>query len=60
MFKDTAALTLMSTDVDRIALTLEKNHEIWASTIETAVAVYLLEREFGWTCVAPVVLALCK
>jgi ATP-binding cassette subfamily C (CFTR/MRP) protein 1 len=58
--KNTAALTLMSTDVDRIALTLEKIHEIWASTIETVVAVYLLERQFGLACVAPVTLALCK
>lgn len=55
---ETAALTLMSTDVDRIALTLDKVHEIWASTLETIIAIYLLERQFGWARVAPLILAL--
>ena len=53
-----AALTLMSTDIDRIARSMEKAHEIWASSIETCIAVYLLERQLGWACVAPLVIAL--
>ncbi|ROV98723.1 hypothetical protein VMCG_06796 [Cytospora schulzeri] len=32
--KATAALTLSTTDVDRIGLTLKSTHEIWASTAE--------------------------
>ena len=53
-----AALTLMSTDIDRIARSMEKAHEIWASSIETCIAMYLLERQLGWACIAPLVIAL--
>ena len=53
-----AALTLMSTDIDRIARSMEKAHEIWASSVETCIAMYLLERQLGWACVAPLVIAL--
>ena len=53
-----AAITLMSTDIDRIARSMSKAHEIWASSIETCIAIYLLERQIGWACVAPLVIAL--
>ncbi|CAK7221037.1 hypothetical protein SBRCBS47491_004390 [Sporothrix bragantina] len=52
-----AALSLMSADVDRIALTVEKVYEMAACTIEAALAVWLLELQIGWACIAPVVLA---
>ena len=58
--KASAALTLMSADVDRIALTVEKLYEIWAGTIEIAVAIWLLERQIGWACIAPLILAVGK
>ncbi|ETS85549.1 hypothetical protein PFICI_03574 [Pestalotiopsis fici W106-1] len=48
--KDGAAVTLMSTDVDGIASGIEELHEIWASALELAVAVYLLERQIGPAC----------
>ena len=54
--KASAALTLMSADVDRIALTVEKIYEVWAGTIEVGIAVYLLERQIGWACIAPLIL----
>lgn len=41
---ETAALTLMNTDIERISFGTQYMHEIWASTIEVAVAVYLLKR----------------
>lgn len=55
--KDSAALTLMSSDVDRIALTAETAYEIWAGTVEAAIGIWLLERQVGWACVVPLVLA---
>ncbi|CAK7198432.1 hypothetical protein SEUCBS139899_001093 [Sporothrix eucalyptigena] len=53
-----AALSLMSADVDRIALTVEKVYEIGACTVEAAIAVWLLERQIGWACIAPVILGI--
>jgi len=47
----------MSADVDRIALTAEKAYQIWAGTIEVAIAIYLLQRQIGWGCIAPLILA---
>ncbi|KAF7853431.1 hypothetical protein EAF04_010722 [Stromatinia cepivora] len=52
-----AALTLASSDVDRIGLSLESAHEIWASSIESVIAIVLLQKELGWACIAPVLLA---
>lgn len=54
--KSSAALTLMSSDVDRISLTAETAYEIWSGILETAIALYLLEMQIGWACIAPVVL----
>jgi ATP-binding cassette subfamily C (CFTR/MRP) protein 1 len=58
--KISAAITLASSDVDRIGLSLESAHEIWASSVESIIAVVLLERQLGWACIAPVFLALCR
>jgi hypothetical protein len=57
--KSSAALTLASSDVDRIGLTVESGHEIWASSIETIIALVLLQRQLGWASIAPVLIALC-
>jgi ATP-binding cassette subfamily C (CFTR/MRP) protein 1 len=55
-----SALTLMSTDVERICSGLENAHEMWASPIEVIVAIYLLERQVGVACVVPgLVAGLC-
>ena len=50
----------MSTDVERIVDGLQTLHETWASLLDIAVAVWLLERQMGLACVAPVVLVLGK
>jgi hypothetical protein len=56
---DSAAVTLMSTDIDRIELGLRFVHELWASVIQIGVATWLLQREIGLACIAPIVVACC-
>lgn len=57
---DITAVAVMSTDVERIVDGLQTLHETWASLLDIAVAVWLLERQMGLACVAPVVLVLGK
>lgn len=57
---ESAALTLMSTDIDRLAVSLQNLCEIWARIIEMAIGIWLLERELGWVCVPPIVLAISQ
>lgn len=54
---DKAAVTLMSTDVDRIVTGLREIHELWANLIQIAIATYLLEIELSYACIAPMVVA---
>ncbi|KAL9610623.1 MAG: hypothetical protein Q9167_004697 [Letrouitia subvulpina] len=54
---DKAAVTLMSTDVDRIVTGLREIHELWANFVQIAIATYLLEIELGYACIAPLVVA---
>ncbi|RDA82906.1 hypothetical protein CP532_4784 [Ophiocordyceps camponoti-leonardi (nom. inval.)] len=48
--KDTAAVTLMSTDIDGITSGLQDVHDIWASFIELGLGIFLLERQVGAAC----------
>ena len=57
---DKAAVTLMSTDVERITAGLRSLHDIWAELTEVGIAIWLLERELGVGAVGPVILAICK
>ncbi|UPL03089.1 hypothetical protein LCI18_014023 [Fusarium solani-melongenae] len=50
----TAALTLMSADIERIDTGWRTAHDVWANLVEIAVAVYLLERQLGVVCLIPV------
>lgn len=52
-----AAVSIMSTDVERITDGLRNLHEFWASLIQIAVALYLLERQMGVACIVPIILA---
>ncbi|PYI31455.1 putative multidrug resistance protein [Aspergillus indologenus CBS 114.80] len=52
---ESAAVTLMSTDVDRIAFSLRQIAEVWARTVELAIGLWLLERQVGWICIGPTV-----
>lgn len=58
--KESAAVTLMSADVDRIVAGLEYSDHIWAAPIEIAVALYLLDRELGLPCLVPLGISLGK
>ncbi|KAJ5496675.1 ABC transporter integral membrane type 1 [Penicillium fimorum] len=54
------AITLMGTDVERIASGFRLIHEMWASLIDIAVAIFLLERQLGVACVVPaLIVAVC-
>lgn len=50
----TAALTLMSADIERIDMGWRTAHEIWANLVEIGIAIYLLERQLGIACLVPV------
>ncbi|PNP75514.1 hypothetical protein FNYG_11143 [Fusarium nygamai] len=56
--KDSAALTLMSTDVERIGQGLQFVHEIWATPAEFGVAIFLLQREVALGSLAPVIIVI--
>ncbi|KAH6972083.1 ABC transporter [Ilyonectria sp. MPI-CAGE-AT-0026] len=57
---DAAALTLMSTDIERILQGFHGLHEFWANMIEVAVGCWLLQRELGTAFISPVVvIVLC-
>ncbi|KAG2012494.1 hypothetical protein GB937_007089 [Aspergillus fischeri] len=51
---DSAALTLMSTDMERIRMGLRFVHETWASMIQAGLAAWMLHRQLGVVFVAPV------
>lgn len=55
---NSAALTLMSTDIERIRLGLRNLHEFWASLIQAAIAGWLLYTRLGIVFVAPIGLVL--
>ena len=57
-YDESAALTLMSTDIDRITNTVEDIFQVWARLAEVALGIWLLERQLGWICVAPIVVVL--
>ena len=60
VYDGSAAVTLMSTDVDRIVSSLEDLHEVWARLIEVIIGIFLLERQVGWVCIAPIVVVAGK
>lgn len=58
--KASAAVTLMSTDIDGLAGGLQKIHDIWASFIELGLGIYLLQRQIGSACFLVLIPAVCK
>ncbi|KAF5228301.1 hypothetical protein FAUST_11176 [Fusarium austroamericanum] len=52
---DTGSLTLMTVDVEKVMLGFEDLHELWASTAQIAIAIYVLASYMSWACVAPVI-----
>ncbi|KAF7933004.1 uncharacterized protein EAE97_008771 [Botrytis byssoidea] len=55
---DSAAVTLMSTDIERIGTGFSSVDSLWAGPIEAGIATYLLQREMGLACIAPVIVSL--
>ncbi|KAL9565119.1 hypothetical protein ACKAV7_010764 [Fusarium commune] len=49
-----AALTLMSADIERIDTGWRTAHDVWANLVEIVIAVYLLGRQLGIACLIPV------
>jgi hypothetical protein len=57
---ESEAVTLMSTDVDRISFCLEELNECWSRLIEIGIGIALLTRQLGWVSVIPLVVCVCK
>jgi ATP-binding cassette, subfamily C (CFTR/MRP), member 1 len=47
----------MSTDVERICDTWLDIHDLWGSTIEAAIALWLLQRQLGIAFISPAFIA---
>ena len=59
--KESAAVTLMSADVERVGSGMRNMQEVWASPVDFALAFFLLQRELGVASVAPAaVFLLCS
>lgn len=57
---DSAAITLMSSDVERITMGLNVIHETWANLIEAGIGIYLLELQIKHTALISLGVALSK
>lgn len=57
---DAEAITLMSADIDRIGHSLPLIHELYASVIDIAIALWLLYGRLGVAMVAPIIWIICK
>ncbi|QGA17136.1 hypothetical protein EYB26_004806 [Talaromyces marneffei] len=55
---DSVAVTLMSSDSQAVCNGFLLIHEFWAVPMELTVAIYLLSRQLGIACLAPVIVAL--
>ncbi|KAL3424877.1 ABC transporter [Phlyctema vagabunda] len=53
-----AAITLMSTDVDRICQSLVLLHDLWSRPLELVLGISLLALQIGWICIMPVAVVL--
>ncbi|KAF5699076.1 major facilitator family transporter-associated [Fusarium globosum] len=55
---DSAAVTLMSSDVDVIVRAVREIHEFWANIIQLAIATWLLSTHVGYAAVGPIIVSL--
>ncbi|KLO95784.1 multidrug resistance-associated protein [Fusarium fujikuroi] len=55
---DSAAVTLMSSDVDVIVRAVREIHEFWANIIQLAIAAWLLSTHVGYAAVGPIIVSL--
>lgn len=58
---ESAVITLIESDVERIGETWHLlTSDLWASILQLGLSVWLLERQIGLICIAPIVLAIGK
>jgi ATP-binding cassette subfamily C (CFTR/MRP) protein 1 len=57
-YNELAAVTLMSTDIERLTMSLVRIMELWAQLIEVGLGVWLLWRQLGSISIAPIVITL--
>ncbi|KAK7958693.1 multidrug resistance-like protein [Apiospora saccharicola] len=50
-----ASATLMSVDVETIVEAVENVHELWAMAVQVALAMWLLNRQIGISCLGPLI-----
>ncbi|KAK2001812.1 multidrug resistance-like protein [Colletotrichum falcatum] len=55
---DSAAVTLMSTDVEAIVRAWRELHEFWANTIQIALATWLLSTHIGYAACGPIMVSI--
>lgn len=55
---NSAALTLMSTDMERIRVGFRSLHEVWASLLQAALAAWMLYNRLGVVFVAPIAIVI--
>ncbi|KAM0298499.1 hypothetical protein ACHAPM_008569 [Fusarium culmorum] len=55
---DSAAVTLMSSDVDVIVRAVRDIHEFWANVIQLAIATWLLSTHIGYAASGPIIISL--
>ncbi|PTB72853.1 P-loop containing nucleoside triphosphate hydrolase protein [Trichoderma longibrachiatum ATCC 18648] len=55
---DISAVTLMGTDIERIASSMQLLHETWGCLVDIGIACWLLERQLFLACLAPIALVL--
>lgn len=55
---ESAAVTLMSADVERICSALQYIHGLWGSLLDAAIGAYLLHRHIGLAAIGPALLSL--
>lgn len=55
VYDESATITLMSTDIDRIVNSMHNMHEVWARLIEVAIGVWLLSIQLGAVSVIPII-----
>ncbi|KAK1256135.1 hypothetical protein MKX07_008394 [Trichoderma sp. CBMAI-0711] len=54
---DSAALTLMSSDVDVIGRAMREIHEFWANFLQVGVATWLLSKQIGYAAAGPIIVS---
>lgn len=56
---EAAALTLMSTDIERVTEGIERMHDVWADMLQTGLGCWLLQRKLGAAFLAPLINVVC-